>query len=108
MGVCICSMFCCMFLYVRFSLAIILIGKRELVALLSVSYWCLVMVVWFFLAVPQVCLRFVIVIFPDHTHLLVRKVFARWTPIASALIAEEAYVLGRRFKSIYPDKTRYL
>ena len=28
------------------------------------------MVVWFFLAVPWVCLRFVIVEFPDHTHLL--------------------------------------
>ena len=32
-------------------------GKRKLVALL-------------FLAVPWVCLRFVIVVFPDHTHLL--------------------------------------
>ena len=28
------------------------------------------MVVWLFLAVPWVCLRFVIVVFPDHTHLL--------------------------------------
>ena len=28
------------------------------------------MVVWLFLAVPYVCLRFVIVVFPDHTHLL--------------------------------------
>ena len=35
--------------------------KRELVALLSLSSWCLVMVVWLFLAVPWVCLRFVIV-----------------------------------------------
>ena len=26
--------------------------------------------VWLFLAVPWVCLRFVIVVFPDHTHLL--------------------------------------
>ena len=34
--------------------------------------WCvfLVMVVWLFLAVPWVCLRFVIVVSPDHTHLL--------------------------------------
>ena len=31
---------------------------------------CLVMVVCLLLAVPWVCLRFVIVIFPDHTHLL--------------------------------------
>ena len=41
--------------------------KRELVALLSLSSWCLVMVVWLFLAVPWVCLRFVIVVFSDHT-----------------------------------------
>ena len=27
-------------------------------------------VVWLFLAVPWVCLQFVIVLFPDHTHLL--------------------------------------
>ena len=45
-------------------------GKRELVVLLSLSSWCHVMVVWLFLAVPWVCLRFVIVVFPDHTHLL--------------------------------------
>ena len=43
-------------------------GKRELVALLGLSSWCLVMVVWLFLAVHRVCLRFVIVVFPDHTH----------------------------------------
>ena len=45
-------------------------GKRELVALLSLSSWCLEIVVWLFLAVPWVCLQFVIVVFPDHTHLL--------------------------------------
>ena len=45
-------------------------GKRELVALLNLSSWCLVMVEWLFLAVPWGCLRFVIVVFPDHTHLL--------------------------------------
>ena len=45
-------------------------GKRELVALLNLSSWCLVMVEQFFLAVPRGCLRFVIVVFPDHTHLL--------------------------------------
>ena len=63
-------MFCCMLLYVPSSFAIILMGKRELVALLSLSTRCPVMVVWFFLAVPWVCLQFVIVVFPDHTHLL--------------------------------------
>ena len=47
---------------------IILMGKRELVALLDLSSWCLVMVERLFLAVPRGCLRFVIVVFPDHTH----------------------------------------
>ena len=45
-------------------------GKRELVALLNLSSWCLVMVEWLFLAVPGGCLQFGIVVFPDHTHLL--------------------------------------
>ena len=70
MGVCYCSMFCCTLLYVHSSIAIILMGKRELVALLNLSSWCLVMVERLFLAVPWGCLRFVIVVFPDHTHLL--------------------------------------
>ena len=43
-------------------------GKRELVDLLILSSWCFVMVERLFLAVPRVCLRFVIVVFPDHTH----------------------------------------
>ena len=70
MGVCNCSMFCCLLLYVHSSIAIILMGKRELVALLNLSSWCLVMVERLFLAVPWGCLQFVIVVFPDHTHLL--------------------------------------
>ena len=65
-----CLMFCCALLFSISSLAIILMGKRELVALLSLSSWCLVIAVWLFLAVPRVCLQFVIVVFPDHTHLL--------------------------------------
>ena len=65
-----CSMFCCTLFYAHSSFAIILMGKRELVALHSLSSWCLAMVVWLFLAVPWVYLRFVfvIVVFPDHTH----------------------------------------
>ena len=73
MGVCNCSMFCSILLYVHSSFAIILMGKRKLVALLSLSSWCLLMVVWLFLAMPWVCLRFVIVEVPDHTHLLYFK-----------------------------------
>ena len=45
-------------------------GKRELIALLNLSSWCFVMVERLFLAVPRGCLQFVIVVFPDHTHLL--------------------------------------
>ena len=70
MGVCNCSMLCCTLLYVHSSIAIILIGKIELVALLNLSSWCLVMVERLLLAVPGGCLRFVIVVLPDHTHLL--------------------------------------
>ena len=42
MEVCNCSMFCCTLLYVPSSFAIILMGKRELFALLSLSTWCCV------------------------------------------------------------------
>ena len=45
-------MFCCTLLYVHSSIAIILMGKRELVALLDLSSWCFVMVERLFLAVP--------------------------------------------------------
>ena len=69
MGVCNCSMFCFTF-FVHFSIAIILIGKIELVGLLNLYSWCLAMAERLFLAVPWGCLRFVIVIYPDHTHLL--------------------------------------
>ena len=61
MGVCI---------VLCFVIAIILMGKRELVALLTLSSWCLVMFEWLFHVVPWGCLWFVIVVFPDHTHFL--------------------------------------
>ena len=47
--------------------------KRELVALLLLSFGCLVtvnFVMWLVLAVPWVVLQFVIVVFPDHIRLL--------------------------------------
>ena len=69
MGVCNCSMFCCTLLYVHSSIAIILMGKRELVALLDLSSCCLMMVG----RPPRGAMRFVIVVFPDHTHLLFWK-----------------------------------
>ena len=58
------------FVCVHSSFAIILLGKIELVALCIFSSWCLMIVVMPFLALPYVCLQFVIVVFPDHTHLL--------------------------------------
>ena len=70
MGLCNCSMFCCALLYVHSSLAIILMGNRERVALLSLPSWYLVNVAFLFLVVPLVCLQFVIVLFLDHAHLL--------------------------------------
>ena len=60
---------CILLLCVHCSFAIILMGKRELVALLCLSSWCLV-IMWLFLTMLQVCLQFVIVVFPDHTRLL--------------------------------------
>ena len=47
-------LFCCTLLYVDSSIAIILMGKRGLVALLNLSSWCLMMVERLFVAVPRV------------------------------------------------------
>ena len=63
-------MFCYALLCVNSGFAIISMEKRELVALLYLSSWCLVIVMWLFLTMSWVCLQFVIVVFPDHTHLL--------------------------------------
>ena len=71
-------MFCCALLYVNSSIAIILMGKRGLVALLNLSSWCLVMAERLFLAEPWGCLRFVIVVFPDHTLLLFLVCHNHW------------------------------
>ena len=58
---------CCALLYAHSSFAIILMGKRELVALLCLSSWCRVIVARLFLTMQRVCLQFVSVTFPDHT-----------------------------------------
>ena len=63
---------CLSFLFcVHSSFAIILKRKRKLVALLLLSYNCIVTVnvPWFILMVSWVGLQCLIVIFPDHTHL---------------------------------------
>ena len=48
-------------------------GMGELVGLLSLSSWCFVIVVWLFLTMPRVCLQFVVMVFPDHTHYFERE-----------------------------------
>ena len=97
MGVCNCSMFCCTLLYVHSSIAIILMGKRELVALLNLFSWCLVMVDRLFLSVPRGCLRFVIMVFPDHTHLLfwnTKHAHMKHTKYITSLIKTNTYEKG--------------
>ena len=66
-GYCNCSMFWCDLLCVHSSFAFILMVKRDLVTLLSLSSWCIVIVVWLFLAVPWRCLQFKILVCPYHT-----------------------------------------
>ena len=65
------SLSCYTLLCVHSSFAIILKRKRKLVALLLLSYMCIVTIngLWLFLAVPWVGLQHVIVVFLDHTHL---------------------------------------
>ena len=63
-------------------------GKRELVVLLYLSSWCLVMVEWLFLAVPWGCLRFVIVVFPDHTRLLFMELCSVYHKIIEQICKE--------------------
>ena len=59
-------MFCFVLLCVHCNVVIIFMGKRESCLL------CFVFLpgVWLFLTMTWVCLQFVIVVFPDHTHLL--------------------------------------
>ena len=71
-GVLCLSLFCESVLCVHSSFAIILKRTRKLVALLLLFYRCSVTinVLWLFLMVPWVGLQYLIVVFPDHTHLL--------------------------------------
>ena len=95
-GVCNCSLFCCTLLYVHSSIVIILMGKRELVTLLNLSSWCLVMVERLFLEVPRGCLRFVIVVFPDHTHYFYISTKGVWTAIESQIFCKHMAHMSTR------------
>ena len=72
MGVLCLSLFCYALLCVHSSFAIILKRNTRLVGLLLLSYRCIVTihVLGLFLTVPRVGLQCVIVVLPDHTHLL--------------------------------------
>ena len=72
MGVLCLSLFCYALLSVYFSFAVILKMKRKLVALLFLSYRCIVTinVLWLFPMMQRVGLLYMIVVCPDNTHVL--------------------------------------
>ena len=55
---------------VRYFMSILVLQSSERGRESWLSSWCLVMVELLFIAVPRGGLRFVIVVFPDHIHLL--------------------------------------
>ena len=65
---------------------------REMVALLSLSSWCLVIVVWLFLAVPWVCLQFVE--FPFGTYYL-SMVFLSCAHTPKRIVLSQPHYLTR-------------
>ena len=67
-------LFCYTLLCARSCFAIVLKRKRKLVALLLLSYRCIVTIngLCLFLTVPWAGLQCVIGVFPDHTHFLGR------------------------------------
>ena len=80
-------------------------GRRELVALLNLSSWCLLMVEWLFLVVPLGCLRFVIVVFPDHTHLfflgwLKNITVTKYSPLILLLLKHKKFSSREGFQAI--------
>ena len=72
------SLICYALLCAHSSFAVILKWKKALIALLVLSYRCMVTinVLWLFLTVTWVGLQCLIVIFPDHTHLLLYSLFS--------------------------------
>ena len=68
MGVLCLYLFCFALLCVHSSSAIML--KAGCFAIIILQMYCTIHVLWLFLTVPWVGLQCVIVVFPDHTHLL--------------------------------------
>ena len=82
---------------VRSSFAIILTRKRELIALQLLSFRCLVTLnaLWLFLLMPLVCLQCVIVVCPDHTHLL----FNTFNKLIMQILFKQGYRYHKLYKS---------
>ena len=76
-----------------------------LIALLNLSFWCLVMVERLFLAVPWGSLQFVIVVFPDHTHLLF---LANYNFNAVSFIVKTEDIFNEKFISSYINGTSFV
>ena len=72
---------------------ILVLQSRGLVALLCLSSCHLVIVVWLFLTMPRVCLQFMIVVFPDHTHLLFLLHCAELVPGLEVIKLEFIFIL---------------
>ena len=82
-GVLCLSLFCYVLLCAHSSFAIILKRKRKLIALILLSYRCIITinVLWLFLTVPWVGLQYVIVVFPDHTNFFTVSWFTTFSAI---------------------------
>ena len=67
-------------------------GRKKLVALLLLSYRCIftINVLWIFPTVPWVGLQCAIVVFPDHTHLLLKNM-------------ERGYSTSRTYEHIFVE-----
>ena len=88
-GVLSLSLFYYALLCVLSSFAILLNRKKELSALLLLSNGCLVTVnvLWLFLRLSCAGLQCVIVVFPDHTHLLLLRIVCSWPYCNNLLMA---------------------
>ena len=67
-GFCVCSTFCHFMVFLVWQLSS-WGGEERVRCLRCLSSCCVVIIVLLFLTVPWVDLQFVIVVFPDHTHL---------------------------------------
>ena len=84
-------------------------GTSERVALLCLYSWCLVVAMWLLLMMPQVCLQFVVVVFPVQAHLLF--VYNMQTPntrVTKDLLLYLTTALASATITIYHHRFTYL